>query len=80
MAPKKVKLEIIPEPKPGVGAVLVSDVPNMVYMKGPGGDDYVCGSCGQVLVEAMPAKTIQVIVFRCTGCRLHNRINSPNTN
>lgn len=44
-----------------------------VSMLGRGGDDFVCGHCGRVMIHSFNMSAMQAeMVFQCGGCGGHN--------
>ncbi len=66
-----VKLKIIPEPKEGTRTVLAPDGP-FPALKAHGTVNYICGSCGQLLLEGMERDGVQNIVIKCGKCGKYN--------
>jgi hypothetical protein len=74
----KIPLRVVPEPAEGTAAVLKSaDGVARPFMKGTStGHDYVCGSCGAVLLEAMARGQVQQLILHCAACGAYNDSSS----
>jgi phage FluMu protein Com len=65
--------EVRPGEVPKDGGTAVQEDPGRPVFRGNGSDDYVCGSCGNVLAEAMDAEYMTYRVrVRCGRCRTVN--------
>jgi hypothetical protein len=74
----RVKMEVIPEPKPGTASMPVGDPakPPFAYMKGGASTDYTCGICGFALLESIDPGQVQHLVFKCMACDAFNRVTA----
>ena len=71
------KLRVIDKPEEGTRSVLQqaagAEGPFMIGSKGRGSMDYVCGSCGYVLLEEMGYRQSVVnVVLVCPSCGAYN--------
>jgi uncharacterized ferredoxin-like protein len=67
------KLKIIPKPKEGTRTVLVTKAgQGVIYFKGNGDTNLICGNCGTILCENINEGQIRNIVLQCPICRLYN--------
>ena len=65
--------EVQPGEVPMDGGTAVQDDPAKPVFRGHGADDYVCGSCGNVLAVAMdPEYMTRRVRVRCGRCRTVN--------
>jgi len=65
-----VKLTLIPEPDQGTAVFRGRITP---FMRGEGDTDYLCGECGEILVESAVAGGMTGI-FRCPRCGKYNAL------
>lgn len=70
---KTIRMTVIPEPKPNTRIVMVLDFKGPM-MKGTGSLNYVCGVCGDVMLEGIAPKQVQNIVIKCFGCGVYNSV------
>jgi phage FluMu protein Com len=65
--------EVRPEEIPVDGGTAVQDDPERPVFRGNGEYDYVCASCGNLLVQAMdPSYMTRRVRVRCGRCRTIN--------
>jgi phage FluMu protein Com len=65
--------EVAPEEIPVDGGTAVQDDPARPVFRGNGDYDYVCGSCGNLLAEAMdPSYMTRRVRVRCGRCATIN--------
>ena len=65
--------EVAPEEIPVDGGTAVQEDPDRPVFRGNGEFDYVCASCGNVLVTSMdPAYMTRRVRVRCGRCRTIN--------
>lgn len=67
-------MEIIPPPKEGTAAVLKMTVKNKPTIKVVGKDNYICGTCSNVICQNVDRGQIRNIVFVCPNCGSYNHI------
>ena len=68
-------MEIIPEPPAGTASVLVFGKKGKhAFIKGTGEDNYLCGTCRNVLCEKITRGQVQNLVFKCPNCDSYNFI------
>lgn len=68
-------MDVIPEPKAGTASVLILDKKGRYsIIKGQGNDNYLCGTCGNVICENIDRGQVAVIVFKCPNCDSFNLI------
>jgi len=68
-------MEIIPEPPAGTASVLVFGKKGKhTFIKGTGEDNYLCGTCRNVLCENITRGQVQNLVFKCPNCDSFNLI------
>ena len=67
------KLRVIPEPLPGTASVLsvLSDGP---VVQSEGDTDFVCGSCGHLLLKAVASDQVRNLVVHCSRCKAFNAV------
>lgn len=69
-----VKARVIPKPEEGTRTVLVaSETLTGPFMKGHGPTTYICGLCGNVLIESIYHGQIRSIVFKCMHAFVHGQ-------
>ncbi len=66
----EIKLSIISKPREGSRTVVESKVSPV--FKGEGDVNYICGSCGAILVEKIRRGQIGNIVVHCPKCGQYN--------
>jgi predicted RNA-binding Zn-ribbon protein involved in translation (DUF1610 family) len=71
----EIKLPVVPKPDLSTRTVLepAKDFAGP-FIKGTGDVDYLCGSCGAVLVERVTTGQIKNTVFRCPNCGQYNEL------
>lgn len=68
-------MEVIPEPKQGTAAVLASGKKGKIALiTGHGNDNYLCGTCNNVICEKVIRGQIVNLVFKCPNCDSFNII------
>lgn len=73
MEPKKLK--VIPPADPRLRSIIVPTFDVLPVIRGAGGQDYECGSCGAVLLKGLgPNQHIQGVVVRCPKCHADNDV------
>lgn len=69
------QLEVIAEPEPGTRAVFtISGNRKFAFIKGVGKDNYLCGSCQNIICENVNRGQISNIVFKCPYCESFNEL------
>ena len=70
--------EIHRDEYPMDGGTAILEDPGRPVFRGNGPDDYACGTCGNVLAEAMdPAYMTKKVRIRCAVCRTVNVAVEP---
>ena len=68
-------MEIIPPPKEGTATVIIPKEKGPFFMiKGGGKDNYLCGSCHNIICQNVNRGQIINIVFVCPQCGSYNHI------
>ncbi len=67
-----VRMQVIPPQEIGERGAIESVMAPVI--SGKGQTDYVCGSCGSVLLRRMFYAQVRDLVFRCGHCGATNRI------
>lgn len=79
MAKKQIKLKVISEPAPKTRAIVVlgkNSKNPIFYVQDKDGIDYLCGSCGIVLVHNIKNDSpIKGIVLQCIECDAFNELD-----
>jgi hypothetical protein len=64
-----IQMTVISEPEHGTATVLIHGKKgNFVFIKGEGGDNYLCGACKNILCEKVSRGQIVNIVLKCPNC------------
>jgi hypothetical protein len=69
----KIIMKVIPEPASNTRTIVESFSANPV-LEGESANQYVCGACGEVLIDHVPHDEIQNIVVRCSKCKAFNEV------
>lgn len=64
-------MEIIKKPKEGTVTVLTTDK-IQPFFKGEGDDNYLCGTCTNVICQNVNRGQVKNIVFVCPKCESYN--------
>ena len=68
-------LKVIPKPQEGTAAVLIlSKKGKFSIIKGQGADNYLCGTCENIICENVDRGQIINLVFKCPDCSSYNVI------
>ena len=66
-------LEVISKPKEGTASVLeYAKKGKYVFIKGNGSDNYLCGTCNNIICQNVDRGQIRNIVFKCPNCNSYN--------
>lgn len=65
-----IRLPVIPKPAEGTRVVLEGDAKPLA--KGTGPLNYLCGNCGETLLEGIEKGEVTNIVLRCPYCGSYN--------
>ena len=66
-------MEVIPKPKEGSATVFnFKKKGRFVVIKGKGNDNYLCGTCRNVICKNVNRGQISNIVFKCPNCDSYN--------
>ncbi len=69
-------MTVIPKPKDGTATAINWSGPkgNVPLIKGEGSDNYICGTCENVICENVTRGQIKTLVMQCPNCHSYNQI------